>query len=641
MTETVLDLLDQVVASFGGSVREGQQQMVQTVAETLSNDGLALVQAGTGTGKSLGYLVPVMSRVAQTGERVIVSTATLALQRQILEKDAPQVNAQLDKPVRVAALKGWQNYLCLQKIRGGYAEEYTLFSAEEAAPSSATGKEVVRVRKWAEQTETGDRDDLVPGVSDQVWRQVSVPSNECLGATCPLRDECFPALAREEAAAAKVVVTNHSVLGIHATSENKMCGDFDALVVDEAHDLMRIVHSQATIRLHPGAAITRLRWAGRLLGVDVGSAEQALRGLEQVLEHYDEGLLRQRGDELVDAIRLLDTELRFLLGAVNQAEADAAEKKLALGAFADAVEFLDAWDRPAETMITWVTRRENDPAVLNCVPLDVSAPIAFNLFGERAVVLTSATLTLGGSFAPLAAEVGVNLVSDQPTMVDVGSPFNPQKQGILYVAKHLPAPLRSGLSEEQLAELLELTVSSGGGMLGLFSSRRAVEQAAQYLRENTDLEISVQGEDQLSNLVNDFRDSASSCLLGTMSLWQGIDVKGLNCRLVVMDRIPFPVPSDPVVQARSDEAARRGHSAFQVVSLNHAALLMAQGAGRLLRSADDRGMVAVLDSRLASKSYGSFIKRSLPAFWATTDHEVAVGALERLAVEVESSLTGR
>lgn len=171
-------------------------------------------------------------------------------------------------------------------------------------------------------------------------------------------------------------------------------------------------------------------------------------------------------------------------------------------------------------------------------------------------------------------------------------------------------------------------------MLGLFSSYRAVQQAAEYLRSKVDFDILVQGDDQLPNLLQEFRSSTSSCLLGTMSLWQGIDIKGQNCRLVVMDRIPFPVPSDPVVQARSDEAARKGLNPFQVVSLNQAALLMAQGAGRLLRSVDDRGMVAILDSRLATRSYGSFIRRSLPAFWPTADPQVAVSALERLRLEV-------
>lgn len=628
-----LHLLNQVVTGFGGTARKGQQQMVDTVAQALEKEQIALIQAGTGTGKSFGYLVPVMQRVAETKERVIISTATLALQRQILEKDAPQVNQHFKHPVKVAALKGWNNYLCLHKLTGGYAEEYTLFDADFAQPATAstTGKEIVRLREWAANSETGDRDDLVPGVSDQVWRRVSVPSNECLGATCPLRDECFPALAREEAAGAKVVITNHAMLGIHATSENKIVGEFDALVVDEAHDLQRIVHAQATLQLHPGAAITKVRWAGRLLGLDVGAVEAALSGLETVLANCSEGLIRDRADDLIDAMRLLDSELRNLVANINSSDRDAAEKKLASGVVAELSEFMDAWDRPVESMITWVTMREDETMVLNCVPLDVSGPIAYNLFAEKAVVLTSATLKLGGSFAPLAAEVGVYRVGSEPVTVDVGSPFDAAKQGILYVAADLPAPARSGLVEEQLNELLKLTRASDGGMLGLFSSRRAVLQAAEFLREHLDYPILVQGEDQLSNLVNEFREDFSSCLLGTMTLWQGIDIKGPNCRLVVIDRIPFPVPSDPVVQARNDEATRRGQSAFQVVSLSHAALLMAQGAGRLLRSVDDRGMVAILDSRLARKSYGGFIRSSLPAFWPTQNSEVAVAAMRRLA----------
>lgn len=238
---------------------------------------------------------------------------------------------------------------------------------------------------------------------------------------------------------------------------------------------------------------------------------------------------------------------------------------------------------------------------------------------------------MGGSFGPLASEVGVYRVESELEMVDVGSPFDPAKQGILYVAAELPAPPRSGVSEEQLQTLLRLTEASGGGMLGLFSSKRAAQQAADYLRESTDLPVLLQGEDQLSNLVQEFREDSQTCLVGTMSLWQGIDIKGPNCRLVVMDRIPFPVPSDPVIEARNDEAARKGQNPFQVVSLSHASLLMAQGAGRLLRSVDDQGMVAVLDSRLATKPYGMFIRKSLPQLWPTTSIEVAVGAMKRLA----------
>ncbi|MGI6785299.1 MAG: ATP-dependent DNA helicase [Gleimia sp.] len=623
-----LELLEKVVKSFNGDVREGQRKMVEAVADTLENTKHLLVEAGTGTGKSLGYLVPAMRRAATNGERIVVSTATLALQRQIVTKDAPQVNEVLDEPARVAVLKGWSNYLCLHKAQGGYPED-SLFDAADVA--SETGKEVIRLREWAQETETGDRDDLVPGVSDKAWRQVSVDTLECMGQTCPMRDECFAARARMDADDANIVVTNHSMLGIHAATENPICGEFDGLIIDEAHDLSRIIRNQATKSLSGPIVGYRARRLNRLATVDVGGLESAGEAFEAVLDGLDEGLITVRPESLVEAMQVLDSKIREADSDLEMSPAEGAEKRMALSALSDLHNFMDAWSRDPEKMITWVSRSDDSgPSYLNCAPLDVAGPIARKLLAETPAILTSATMQLGGSFNAIGYETGIAFSDEEVETVDVGTPFDPPRQGILYIAEHLAPPGRGGVSTEALEELVELAKAAGGGVLALFSSRAAANQGAEALREALDVTVYAQGEDQIGTLVKNFAEDVDSCLVGTLSLWQGIDVRGWACRLVTIDRIPFPVPSDPVVQARTRHVAKQGRNAFREVSLNHAALLLSQGAGRLLRSRDDRGMVAILDSRLATKSYGSYLRKSLPLLWPTNDKVVARESLKRL-----------
>ncbi|MHB1064938.1 MAG: ATP-dependent DNA helicase, partial [Georgenia sp.] len=284
--------------------------------------------------------------------------------------------------------------------------------------------------------------------------------------------------------------------------------------------------------------------------------------------------------------------------------------------------------------VLWCERPRvgNEQPRLRLAPLDVAGPVAAGLLAGRAAVLTSATLTLGGTFDSLARVLGLTLDADRPWRgLDVGSPFDYPRQGILYVGAHLPPPGREGPTEEVLAELVRLVRAAGGATLGLFSSRRAAESAAERLRAEVDTPVLCQGEDQLPTLVRRFAADEATSLMGTLSLWQGVDVPGPTCRLVVIDRIPFPRPDDPVKSARAEVVAAAGGNGFMSVSATHAALLLAQGAGRLVRTTTDRGVVAVLDPRLASARYGSFLLRSLPPLWRTNDPAVAAAALERLA----------
>jgi ATP-dependent DNA helicase DinG len=253
------------------------------------------------------------------------------------------------------------------------------------------------------------------------------------------------------------------------------------------------------------------------------------------------------------------------------------------------------------------------------------------LFAERTVVLTSATLTVGGSFDSTAGAVGLLGTAAPPWQgLDVGSPFDYQRQGILYLARHLPPPGRDGLGDALLEELVALITAAGGRTLGLFSSRRAAENAAAALRERLDVPVLCQGDDVTPTLVRHFASDARTCLFGTLSLWQGVDVPGPACQLVVIDRIPFPRPDDPLAGARQQAASRAGGNGFMAVAAAQAGLLLAQGAGRLIRSAEDRGVVAVLDPRLATARYGSFLRAGLPDFWTTSQREVVLESLRRI-----------
>ena len=653
----VLDVLDTAVRTMGGSPRQGQTTMAREVAQTLADGTHLLVQAGTGTGKSLGYLVPAMAHAVQAGARVVVSTATLALQRQILTKDAPLAADAVEQVTgtrpEVALLKGWQNYLCRHRLDGGYPpeeDEAALFGVGDAIAQPAAGhgsdaslgEQVVRLREWAARTDTGDRDDLVPGVSQRAWAQVSVSRAECLGQSCPLKSECFPELARAAASRADLVVTNHAMLGVVVAGNPGVLPDHQVLIVDEAHELADRIRSQGTIALSAAAVARTAATARKHASVTVGDLEAAGQALQLVLAELPDGRLESPlPAALHDALLVLDGASRQVASDVRdrvrartgEASGGLAIARTSVGDLVDALDRMTSDSVVQGRDVAWIERPRMgaDPPRLLLAPIEVAGSVAGHLLGGRSSVMTSATLALGDSFDPMARVLGLPLAEQPWKGVDVGSPFDYPRQGILYVAAHLPRP-GAGISEAALDEMLALVEASGGGMLGLFSSRRAAQEAAEVLRGATDLPVYAQGEDQLPTLVRAFADDEAACLVGSLSLWQGVDVPGRTCRLVVIDRIPFPRPDDPVAQARSDAVVAAGGNGFMSVAATHAALLLAQGAGRLIRRGQDRGVVAVLDSRLRTARYGGFLTRSMPALWPTTKPDVVRAALRRLSV---------
>ena len=651
--ERALEALDGAVGRLGGGPRRGQREMTRRVARAIASGTHLLAQAGTGTGKSLAYLVPAMIHAVDDGERAVVSTATLALQRQILTRDAPlaadAVEALTGRRPVVALLKGWQNYLCRHRVAGGYPDDDdALFAASDAVPrtgAAGLGEQVVRLREWAGRTATGDRDDLVPGVSDRAWAQASVSRAECLGPACPFHDDCFPAAAREAAARADVVVTNHAMLGVVVAGNPGVLPEHDLLVVDEAHALADRVRSQGAASLSASAVARVAATARKHASAVVSDLEAAGQGLQAALAALPDGRLSAGPPPaLGEALSALEGAARAVLTSVREAArtkgaqgggADAGGVALARTAVSDLVDVVERMTSDSVAQhrdVAWVERPRMgaEPPRLTLAPIDVAGPVADALFDERVAVLTSATLALGGGFEPMARDLGLTLAEAPWEGVDVGTPFDYARQGILYTPVHLARPGR-GISEAALDEVLALTEASRGGMLGLFSSRRAAEEAARVLRGATDLTVYAQGEDQLPALVKAFAADEDSCLVGTLSLWQGVDVPGRTCRLVIIDRIPFPRPDDPVSQARSEAVAAAGGNGFMSVAATHAALLLAQGAGRLIRRAEDRGVVAVLDPRLRTARYGSFLARSMPPLWPTRDRDVVLGALGRLA----------
>ena len=677
---TVTSVLSAAVEAIDGGERPGQVDMAEAVASALRDREHLLVQAGTGTGKSLGYLVPSLLHP----RRVVVATATLALQHQLVERDLPAlvdaVRGALDQEPSYAVLKGRSNYACLHRVREGAPDDQgTLVDV----PAGSLGQQVLALREWAESASqrdiAGDRDSA-PSHTDRAWAQVSVSARECLTAQrCPFATECFAERARAEAMDASLVVTNHALLAIDAIDGVPMLPDYDAVVIDEAHELTARVTQAATDELAPAAVERAARRCRSVLddpplADDLVDASDALR---DAIRNVPPGRLDGVPQGLEAALLLVREQARRCWSSIPREPAGApsqadAVKVQARGMLEEVRQVAERLTSAAEHDVAWIAERDTSRGgnELRVAPLDVALTLRDRLFARKTVVLTSATLKLGGGFDPVAVSLGLRpeerLDSDRPAespgadplteaatdsvadddsvtdaipwrALDVGSPFDYARQAILYVARHLAAPGRDGAATATLQEVTDLVAAAGGRTLGLFSSRRAAEAATAALRAaHPDLPVACQGEAQLPELAQRFVEDPRASLFGTLSLWQGIDLPGATCQLVLIDRIPFPRPDDPLMSARQRAVERRGGNGFMSVAATHAALLLAQGAGRLIRRGDDRGVVAVLDPRLATARYGSFLASSLPPMWRTTDPDVARSALRRLDGEATS-----
>lgn len=641
---SVAPLLSAAVAGIGGTPRQGQIEMAEAIAQAIDSGEHLLVQAGAGTGKSLAYLVPAAVHAQATGKPVVIATATLALQGQIIDRDLPRLAASarplLARPLTYGLVKGRRNYVCVHKLQGGMPDDdddALMGVGQVDERIGRLGQEVVRVREWAQQTESGDRDDLVPGVSERAWRQVSVSARECLGSKCPMREECFVEKSRAAAAGVDIIVTNHSFASIDAFEGRRMLPEHDLLIIDEAHELVDRVTATVTDELTAAAVTTAARKAGA--HADANDLATAAESLEQALTEAQAGRIVSPSQMLVLAIGRVNEAARLLLG--NLKGNDAGENVDGAKAMARAAveELFETTTRVLEGRaldVVWIDKEErgsNIRTVLRIAPMSVAMQLRDALFSDRTVILTSATLELGGSFDPVAGQMGLR-GEGAPAWhgLDVGSPFDYQRQGIAYVATHLPPPGREGPAPEMFDEIEALVRAAGGRTLGLFSSMRAAKAAAEQMRDRLgdEFEVLCQGDDQMPTLVRRFASEASTCLFGTLTLWQGVDVPGPACQLVLIDRIPFPRPDDPLFSARTEEIGRRGGNGFMAVSATAAALRLAQGSGRLIRRHDDKGVVAYLDPRMVNARYAGFLQASAPPMWPTSDRETVLAALHRL-----------
>jgi len=661
--------------------------MAEAVAEAFAAGSHVAVAAGTGTGKSLAYLVPAVN----SHKRVVVATATKALQDQLANKDLPLVARGLARPVKWAVLKGRSNYLCRQRLNelerlgeqqrldapfdaGGQvlSDDESLDEGDHKtapdAPSGGsartlealrTGEQVRRLVAWAESTVSGDRAELEFEPSGRAWSSVSVTADECPGARrCPSGGQCFAEAARARAAAADIVVVNLHLLGAHLRCGGEVLPEHDALVIDEAHELEDVLASSLGVEVSPGrlralasSARAALVAAGRRAqrGDDTAVARAveavmaAAAAFEDMLTNADDhrlppglgGAIGELVTLLVDRLERLGGELRRAADGLGGGDGGDGRANASAGSGGDAgqrcLRSLLGVDRCREELaaciaagrdeVVWVTGGTR-PA-MHSAPLDVSETMSDQVFSAMPVVMTSATLPRG-----LAARMGAP--SESTRELDVGSPFAYRAHGVLYCAVALPDRRRPEAEAAIHDEIEALVLAAGGRTLALFTSRRAMKLAAEVLAERLPWPVLVQGELPKAVLLEALSSRSAACLFATMSFWQGVDVPGPALTLVVIDRIPFPRPDDPLMAARRDAAGRAG---FQAVDLPRAATLLAQGAGRLIRTSTDRGVVAVLDPRLAKASYGPALVKAMPPMRRTRDRAVAEAFLRGIHAE--------
>jgi ATP-dependent DNA helicase DinG len=664
--------LDKITAQMsGGEHRPEQQEMCRAVAEAMVTRTHLVVQAGTGTGKSLAYLVPA----ALSGKKVVVATATKALQDQLAEKDLPQVEAGLGLPAPLdyAVLKGRSNYVCLQRVaevgsggiqaelgdQGGRADEPAQAEESDGAGGESEGsppegivEEVRQLVAWSQKSKTGDRADLSFEPSDRAWNMVSVGPRECPGAyNCPSGGRCFAEAARERASVADVVVVNTHLYGAHLASGSVVLPEHDVVIFDEAHELEEVMTSSLGVEVTPGrfrSLVTSARslveqrdadlldslasvgdQIGALLGDRVGTRVLHDEARPPVDDRELAELL-SRGAEVsrrvTDALRRGGAQRSFLPeDGASDADPDRASRKTrTLQAAVHLAEDLHRFETRGDGEVAWVdgTRRN---VRLRLSPIDVGPVLSTMLWGEVTSVLTSATI-------PPRIVERVGLQSFPTEELNVGSPFDYRSHALLYVARHLPDRRAAGAEEALHEELSQLLEAAGGRTLALFTSKRATEAAAAALAPELPYTVLLQGDLPKSLLLEKFATDETSCLFATMGFWQGVDIPGRALSLVTIDKLPFPRPDDPLLQARRDRA---GAGAFSLVDLPRAATLLAQGSGRLIRNAEDRGVVAVLDPRLATASYRGVLLATLPPMRRSVDiHEVE--SFLRRALEDES-----
>jgi ATP-dependent DNA helicase DinG len=612
--------------------RPAQLAMAEAVANAIHTQRHLVVQAGTGTGKSLGYLVPTLA----LGTRAVVATATKALQDQLATRDLPLLVEHLDLPVTFAVLKGRSNYICVQRVRevagaGDQmpADQLTLDADTPAGPPpGAFGREIHRLVAWAATAPTGDRAELSWEPSAAAWAQVSVGPRECPGAgKCPSGGDCFAEAARSLAAEADVVVVNTHLYAAHLASQGQVLPPHDVVIFDEAHELEDIASASLGIDLAPGRLRALARTARPLL-VEARWADE-VNDAGDVLADALAPWLGRRLDqplpvELADRLTLVAARVAAVVAALRRrapgrdgpapAGEDEARRARAQQAATQLANDLAAVLELGDGSVAWAEGQADAPR-LRVAPLDVGDVLRRLLWAGEAAptgILTSATVPPG-----IAARLG--LPADRVDELDVGSPFDYRSQALLYCPV-MPDPRQPAHGAAVADEIVALIEAAEGRTMALFTSWRAMQAAAEAVTGRVPWLVLSQGDLPKPALLERFSTDEHSCLFATMGFWQGVDVPGPALSVVTVDRLPFARPDDPLLQARRE---RLGRAAFEVIDVPRAATLLAQGTGRLIRTATDRGVIAVLDPRLATARYRGPLIRALPPMPRTRHrHEV-------------------
>ncbi len=623
--------------------RRQQLRMAERVVAAMTNREALVVEAGTGTGKTFAYLVPALL----SGKRVLISTGTRTLQDQLFSKDLPLLSAALGRPARVALLKGRSNYLCRYRL----AQLGEQLAMEGAAAQDRT---LTRISRWAVATRSGDLAE-VPGLSDShpIWPQVTSTRDNCLGARCGEFSRCHVAIARRTAMEADVVVVNHHLLladlALKEDGFGDILGSADALILDEAHQIPDLATQffgasassrriDNMVRDVQAAVVSAVRESPRhaASGWD-GQVSEALRAVSHCLAEIANILPRQPSrfawseapPRLNDVVEDLAHSLHDLSSQLQEAGEDsplagAAERSGELALVIDRIAGLDDLDG---TRAVEVTARG---FTLSLLPFDVAKRFQ-GLIRARpcAWIFTSATLSLGEDFSHFTSRLGLA----EAQTLKIESPFNYETQSILYLPQGMPDPQNPAFLTAVIDRAVPLIHASQGGAFVLFTSHRALSRAAQLLREKwaeeSPYNLYVQGEAPRERLLKEFREDGYGVLLGTTSFWEGVDVKGEALRLVIIEKLPFASPDDPVVKARIDHLQATGANAFRDYQLPEAALALKQGVGRLIRSEEDYGAVVICDPRLVGKNYGRVFIAALPDMPVTRESDEALRFLRK------------
>lgn len=603
--------------------RAAQQEMAQAVADAFEHNGLLAVEAGTGTGKTYAYLVPAL----MSGKRVVVSTGTKNLQDQLFHRDLPRVSDALRVPLRTALLKGRSNYLCLYRMK---------------RPPSATGLRVdpARLRmveEWSRSTTTGELSELgIFETDDPITPRVTSTTDNCLGAKCADFNECFVAKARRNAQAADLVVVNHHLLFADFVLKEEGFGQIlsgsDAVVVDEAHQLPELATSffgnrVSTRQLQDIARDTRAEAdkSGDMPDLEVAATVLAQKGLllEAAFAGVQNRMTLDAFADLPGAHDALDdvaTALDGFYAELKPYEERNAELAACVERASDLVERIHLILQPAQPeFVRWV-EPANRGGSLHATPIKVAEGFQRMLDTyPGAWVFTSATLATGDDFSLFVKQLGI----ERAKTLRVDSPFDFENQAKLYLPQGLPEPTDFNYADAVAEAAIPIIEASGGGAFVLCTSHRALQKIAEKLGARLRLPMFVQGQDSRGALLRAFTENGNAVLVGTSSFWEGVDVKGRALRVVIIDRLPFAAPGDPVFEARLDAIRRSGGNPFNDHQVPQAIMTLRQGVGRLIRDLDDRGLLMICDPRLRSKPYGRRMLSSLPKMPQLSDLESA------------------